>query len=434
MINRSKILTILALLIVTTNIVGKGKSKAKKKPVTFLVYIAGDNNLHTYIQGDLDEMQRVGSNENVNILVYLNTRYPGQKKITKKLVVHKGYIKQHSREKRRDSGHYKTVTRAYKWAHKYFPSDHFVLVLWDHGSGSLNRSLDKINQSWLWWQPYLLRTGVKGDSGLLYDVSGGDRAVCYDDTTGNYLTDRDLQRALRKIVRKYRKGKKIDILAFDACLMADVEVAYAVQPYVDYLVSSQQTIFGAGYGYDEALTKASQGVVDPNTFAKNMVHAYEREYINETQDYTLSAVDLNKLDPLVKNINHVSALLTDQLKGQNSTEAKQAIELSSDPQYVTHFDANYYIDIAHFYNNLLDNLESMDINDSQIKNELRSALQEGLYVLEQCVIANATGDIFAKAGGLSIYFDQRRIDSTYPTLYWSKKTNWLAFLKAYRAA
>jgi len=431
---RLKILLPIILLGICPSIFSKGKKpKAKKKPVTFLVYIAGDNNLYTYIEGDLQEMQNVGSNENVNILVYLNTRYPGEKKITQKLVVHKGYTKQHGRSKERDSGHYKTVTKACKWAHKYYPSDHFVLVLWDHGSGSLNRGSDRMNRSWL-WQPYLSRVEELVANTVPPDLILGQRAVCYDDTTGNYLTDRDLQKALSKVVKKYRKGNKIDILAFDACLMADIEIAYAVQKYADYLVSSQQSIPGAGYGYDEALTKASQGAVDPYTFAKNMVYAYEREYINDTQDFTMSAVDLAKLDPLVKNISHVSDLLIDLFKSDIGDSVKYAVKLSSDPYYVTHFDARYYIDIAHFYTNLLNNIKYMGIQNIHVKDALQSTLQEGLNLLEQCVIANTTGAVFPKAGGLSIYFDQWRIDSTYSSLYWSKKTNWLAFLKEYGEA
>ena len=50
------------------------------KPWTFLVYIAGDNNLYPYVKLDLDEMKKIGSNEHINILAYANSGYSTAKK------------------------------------------------------------------------------------------------------------------------------------------------------------------------------------------------------------------------------------------------------------------------------------------------------------------------------------------------------------------
>ena len=56
-------------------------------------------------------------------------------------------------------------------------------------------------------------------------------------------------------------GVPVDILAFDACNMGDVEVAWDVAsvedpaapgtPLVDYLVASEETIDQDGYPYDD---------------------------------------------------------------------------------------------------------------------------------------------------------------------------------------
>ena len=88
------------------------------------------------------------------------------------------------------------------------------------------------------------------------------RGVCYDDSTGNYLTDLKYKRAFDIIVNQYRAGKKIDIIAFDACLMADIEVAYTLQPYADYLVSSQETVPGPGFNYADILTPFLHSIPD----------------------------------------------------------------------------------------------------------------------------------------------------------------------------
>ena len=61
------------------------------------------------------------------------------------------------------------------------------------------------------------------------------------------MTDSDLKHAFDILVNQYLGGKKVDIIAFDACLMADIEIAYALQPYANYQVSSQQMVPGPGY-------------------------------------------------------------------------------------------------------------------------------------------------------------------------------------------
>ena len=46
---------------------------------------------------------------------------------------------------------------------------------------------------------------------------------------------------------------KVDVLAFDACLMQMAEVAYEVKDLADYVVGSEETEPGPGYPYDPFL-------------------------------------------------------------------------------------------------------------------------------------------------------------------------------------
>ena len=74
-------------------------------------------------------------------------------------------------------------------------------------------------------------------------------------------------------------GKKIDMLDFDACLMAHVEAAYQVKDTVDYLVASEKTEPGDGNDYD-AMLKALSAKPDMSgaDFSKVMVQTYGKSY------------------------------------------------------------------------------------------------------------------------------------------------------------
>ena len=82
----------------------------------------------------------MGSNERINVLVYLSTHYAGHNKETKKLYVNKGSVTQYGPATARDSGSVETFKSALSWACTEFPSDHIAVVCWDHGSGPLNRA------------------------------------------------------------------------------------------------------------------------------------------------------------------------------------------------------------------------------------------------------------------------------------------------------
>lgn len=385
-----------------------------KKPLTFLVYMSADNSLYSYAQGDLNEMMKIGSNHNITILVYLNIRYPGQPKMTKKLVIQKGSILQDGPTEQNDGGSPATLFKALEWAGTNFPSNRFAVVLWDHGSGSLNRILGTTIKQEKWW------TGPKNE-----------RAICYDDTTGSFLTDSDLRNALDVFCTYYRDGKKIDIVAFDACLMADIEVAYTIAPYANFMVASQQTIPGSGYGYDLALAQAAAGVNDPAQFAKNMVAAYEQEYDEIVPDYTLSALDLDYLNSAVVAMDIIADQLAKMLSSEDKFAVKNAIMQSIEPRYCLSFDSRTYIDIVNFYNNLGHAIAALNLKNNADKSLLLYALKQGIISINDLVIAHVQGPAYPKACGLSVYFEPHTIDATYPGLIWSQDTRWLSFLQRY---
>jgi hypothetical protein len=373
-----------------------------KKPWTFLVYMAAANDLNPFAPLDLKEMMQAGSNANINVIVYETLQEDGKPKQTKKLYVNKGSVTQIGDTMVRDSGDVATLMEALQWAQVDYPSDHIAVVVWDHGSGPLNRSKKVLS--------------CKG--------------VCYDFDTGHYLTDRDCLHAFSWARDTLRGGKKYDIIAFDACLLASLEMAYTLSSCADYMVASEETIPGNGYQYAYILNPCATKIFTPLAFAQLMVSTYNQEYVG-TVDYTLSATDLNACSSLVDNCNAVAQILTSQLKGKNHLAVKSTLKKCIATSSCPSFDQGIYIDMCQFYRNMLKNIALLKLSQT-IAAQFRVLINNGIQLFSKIIKANVMSRNYKQVGGLSIYFARYSLDPSYYGLYWTEKNpNWLNFLEAY---
>jgi hypothetical protein len=393
---------------------------AQQKSTTFLVYMAADNSLRDFAHLDIQEMSKVGTNDDLNVLVYYCTSFPNQyPKVTRKFVVYQSGVQQDGPDEVRDSGDVETLYDACAWALQNYPADNVVVVFWNHGSGMLNRD-DILNPANQWWSN-------------AFGFINSWRGVCYDDTTSNFLTDAKLVEGLQRAANDFRNGQPYEVIAFDACLMADLEVAYALKSCAKYMVASQETIPGEGYSYDSVLKNAQNGITDVRQFASGMVDAYNKSYQGVVPDYTLSATDLSLLDPLTKNVNDVATKLKSLVSGPDRSKVKAAIKTSV--AGATKFDTPTCVDLSDLYGQLVKQIGALNLKDVNTKAALIQALQSGATIIKSVVFAKAQGSKYPHAGGLSIYVDLKEIDSTYPELIWSKANpQWNNFLSAYLRA
>ena len=375
---------------------------AEQKPWTFLVYMAAANNLNPFALYDLDEMIRAGSNDNINVIVYLTYQEEGGSKITKKLYVTTNGLEQIGDAMVRDSGDVATLKEALEWACVDYPADHMAAVLWDHGSGPLNRDGNHIVP----------------------------RGVCYDDETGNYLTDRDCLQAFSWARDTFRRGSKFDIIAFDACLMATVEMAYTLSSCANYMVASEETIPGDGFQYADLLMPFRTTIMSSFDFARHMIATYKEEYTGST-DYTLSLTDLGAVQGLVKNINAVAQILVTQLKSIYKLTVKSTLRKCVSSTSCVSFDDGNYIDLLNFYKNVLTNIAGLRLSSS-VSLQLKKLLNDGIALFGSVIKANVMSNNYSKVGGLTMYMARYAIDSSYSQLYWTQyNPQWLSFLKAY---
>ena len=421
-----------------------------KKKWTILVYIAADNDLYPFAYRNIAQMKQIGSNEHLNILVYLDIKHSGQPKVTKLLYIEHNKIWQIGSDYVMDSGSDKTLFDVVEWAHQDYPCEQFALVLWNHGSGDLNPILRKtINPTQLF--KYNAETQlIELDRSIGFidfidqlaekeaSESCKHRGICFDETNGTYLDDAKLMRAFKKIVQ-LRNNKKIDLMVFDACLMAGTGTTWIMSQFADYMVASEEVVPGSGYNYQLLLQPLASGNISPEALAKHIVDTFYKTYGRQTQDYTHSAFQLSAFKAVCNNIDLLSQLLIEAMQLEKASSVRYIIKKARSRQNCTHFDEPSYIDLGHFYENLLKLTDQIvlnnDVNTSESIAALKKVLREGLALIKKLVIANIAGQNLAEAQGISIYFPEYRVTKpsyqSYDTTEFAKNNSWPKFLKAY---
>jgi hypothetical protein len=427
-------------------------SKTTREPfkkLTFLCYIAADNDLAPFADRNLEQMATVGTNENINIIVHLDIRKKGDSslrgktKITKRLIVRKGRLEQVGNTMCMDSGLAETVIDAATWAINDFPSRDLVIDFWNHGSGCLNPSAGRIiNPTELFSYDHKTNLIVLDRSiGFIDYVNQTvgncetNRGICFDETTGHYLDDVKLTYALQEITQ--RRGKKIDLIIFDACLMAATEVACLVAPYCNYMTASEEVELGTGYDYNKVLSIAANNYTNAHDFAFHIVNAFKATYNNVTNDYTQSAVDLSKYNNLNSTVNNLAEAFLTALQFDYKRQLINLIKKSKNRLNCTHFDEPSYIDLRHFCANIIENINN-ETPSLQKNTQLYPYIHAIVVQAESCieclsdmVVNNAVGLNLSKAGGLSIYFPIDALHESYPKTVFGKQNSWCDFIDTF---
>lgn len=423
------------------------RSVNPKKPMTFMVFIAADNDLHYFAWKNIQQMELVGSNHNINIVIQISA--PGLQKPTKRFLVKKGkrFLIQDpdGPNKKLNSGSPYTLIDFVDWATSHYPADDYALVLWNHGTGMLdpiyNRTINPCELFYCNPSDGMLEI----DRGISYislilqyaqkEANKQKRGICFDETFKSYLNNQDFEFALHEICTKVLRGKKLSLLAFDACLMSMIEIASIAKKYAHYMVGSQEVEYGTGWNYEYVLRPFLQRPLSPYELARHIVSSYELAYKKITNEYTQSAFDLSVCQELEDNINSVSNLLVETLAGAHHKQTINILRKCKSTQYCTCFDEPSYIDLGHFYRNLLQHQQYLNLSDKtkekQLQANLQYHLQQGLNIINKFVIANKVGQRLKNAQGVSIYFPEHSVSHSYLRSSFAIANNWSTLLAKY---
>ena len=367
----------------------ESKQVSGKAKWTFMVFMAGDNNLDGAALRDITEMAQAGSTAEVNIIAQLDRAgaTPTRRfKITKGGGYKKDVIAELGET---NTGDPAVLADFLKWAVKDYPAEHYFLVLWNHGSG--------------WWEDERKKKGI-----------------AYDDTDNDYLNNVELTSVLETFMQA--TGEKVDILGMDACLMTMVEVAYQLQDTVQFIVGSEIEEPFEGWPYHTILKYLTQHPkVTPSVLAVETAKLYVKSYANTTEDVTQSVIATAKLDPITLKLNELVKLLLDPALAKAAQSAVAAAW-----RVTPKFYNNMYLDLYRF----AANLQKKAIGEVRLKaGELLKTL---VVSAKNSVIYSGKHGKFAKdMKGLAIYFPPANVNTAYYDLHFSGDCQWAEYLKTY---
>jgi hypothetical protein len=428
------------------SITRSGDYKRNRKQWTFIVYMAADNDLRSFAMYNIKQMVSIGSNEHINIVIHLDIRLNNNIKVTRRYYIEKGKIihvnANDPNSQQMDSGNAQTLVSCCRWAIENYPAENYSLILWNHGTGILDPARGKIiNPAELFtFNPLLKKFELDRSIGFFDFIDMLDneqRGICWDNTTGNYLTNQKLDQALYEICSKDLNGKKFSIIGFDACLMSMLEITNIIKKYAHFMVSSQEVELGTGWDYALVLTPFTNGSLDPHLFVKHIVAMFEKAYTPITNDFTQSALNLANIQDLENNIHAIAELLLTCLQKQKNNTVKNAIKASRNKLLCTHFDEPAYIDLHHFYSNLQLNIRYFSLTheyeEQEFKRKLINLLEQGKVLIKQLVVANAAGSNLKNAQGISIYFPERKMHASYLQAPFAQTNYWAQFITSFIA-
>ncbi|HEX9399376.1 MAG TPA: clostripain-related cysteine peptidase [Anaeromyxobacter sp.] len=398
-----------------------------KKKWTFMVYLAGDNNLDDAGVEDLAEMKKVGSTDEVNVIAQFDRAAEGS--ATRYFLRRKTAAKADAVQKlgATNTGDPAALFDFVRWGVKQYPAERYALVLWNHGQGwddtdiyanergGVRRLLRprRISRAFF-------RTSVERAARLTARSGVVARAILLDDGAKDFLDNIEMKKVLGSMKRLL--GRKLDLLGMDACLMNMAEVAYQARGAVDYAVGSEETEPGDGWPYDVLLRAlAADPSMTADALGRLIVTTYLRSYHGTGEAVTQSLLDLSTTTKVGAAVKVLAAALTAALR---SPEALTAI-----------VDARARV--QQFY--VRDNVDLIDL--CRLLRE--RAVPEAVKSASDGVIASVSGDgalvrasgfvgpTMRNASGLAIYFPAIEVSPLYAKLDWTAATGWGAFLKRY---
>jgi len=258
---------------------------------TFMVYLDADNNLESAGVEDFNEMERVGSTEEVNVLVQMDRwettesdddTTNGDWKDCRRFRVERdddtAILNSPVLEEMGEAnmGDPQVLIDFVRWGIANYPAENYAIVLWDHG--------------------------------------GGYRGICWDDTVPGSDTYDSLElfeiRAALEDIYLFRGSERIELLGFDACLMAQIAVLYEVKDFTSVVDASGFNEPGDGWPYFEVLGPlVERPTMDEKELGALVADAYIESYTDSQSDpddsirVSMTAFDMRMMNPLIITID-----------------------------------------------------------------------------------------------------------------------------------
>jgi len=243
-----------------------------------------------------------------------------------------------------------------------YPSEHYALIVADHGA------------SW---------SGVGGDESALSDP----------------LELAELRNGLRTGLD--RAGvERLDLLGFDACLMATYEVASNLAPVAERMVASEELEPGHGWDYGALQVVADDPGADADELGRALVDGFGHQADDQGtgSDITLSLLDLTQMPALDEAVAGFGEALSDDVDAVAPVVGHERARALGFGRHPDPAQDTQMTDLGRL---------AADIGDRSEAEGVSEAADLVVDALDDVVVGSVAGEATRDATGLSIYFPPR---------------------------
>ncbi len=256
-------------------------------------------------------------------------------------------------------GDSQTLTQFLDFAKTNYPGDKTAVVLWNHGGGSV--------------------------AGAAFDELYGGDSLTLDELYGAFST----------VFGASAEAPPLELIGFDTCLMATVDVARTFSEIARYMVASQEVEPANGWYYSEWVgALAADPTMDGQALGEVICDSYYAgcEAVGTQQSVTLSLTDLSKTEAL--------------LEAYETFGAECLTTACADPAFFSAFARAAYQSENYGGNTKEQGYTNMvDLGDLARHSSGTMASAQGvLDALDACVLYQVGGPYRAQASGLSCYY------------------------------
>jgi len=250
-----------------------------------------------------------------------------------------------------DLGNPQTLVDFTDWARNNYPADHYYLAIDDHGSGT-------------------------------YGIS-------WDDASGNNLDPAEMYWALKEITNS--GSWKIDLLAYEACLLGLYENAYEMRDYASYLFFFESISWGSSQTYPAYFNGLTSGMT-PLQLGQRIVEQYSLLLSNAP--HASGLIDLSRMSALQASVDAFANALIAQVSSNKTmlTEARSATRS---------YDDNPYLDLWDLADQLSARIPAVVGQATALRNSLDAAIVDNRII----------GTAYTRSHGMSIYWPQAALGS-----------------------
>ena len=271
------------------------------------------------------------------------------------------------KQKRVDMADSNTVTEFLDYAYENSQTDEYYFMFWNHGLA----------------------------------ISGLE----YDELSNNILSLSDLDNSFKNS-KINKDDKKIDMVILNNCLMGSLETASVLSKYSNYLVASEDVMYGSS---EVTPFKFLDGMTSTNTveeIGKSFIDCYSNSMKENLSNVyiTFSMIDLNKINTVMDNLGEYFGNIE-----INTTSFKNIAKIRSSNVYEYQKAIDEY-DMVDLYQ-LVTKLEPVNGDNKKLLDSIKEAVKY-----------NSATDSYSN--GISIYFPE--------TVDWRKVYNTINFSSQYK--